>query len=181
MDISHELHTIREIFDYPDGQRAELIDGFIYNMAPPNRIHQRIVSELTGTFSQYIRSNKGTCQVYAAPFAVFLNNDDYNYVEPDISIICDTDKLDDKGCNGAPDFVAEVVSPSSKRMDYILKLMKYRSAGVREYWIIDPENQRVLVYLFGDASTEDILQYSFEDSIPVHIYDSLTIRIADYM
>lgn len=181
MDIAKELHIIDEIYNLPDGQRAELIDGFIYNMSPPSRIHQRIVSELTGAFSQYIRSNKGDCQVYAAPFAVFLNADDYNYVEPDVSIICDTSKLNDKGCNGAPDFIAEIVSPSSRRMDYIIKLLKYRSAGVREYWIIDPENQRILVYLFGDADTENLMQYSFEDSIPVHIYDALCIRIADYI
>lgn len=85
-------------------------------------------------------------------------------MEPDISVICDNGKLDDRGCNGAPDWVIEIVSQSSQRMDYLTKLFKYRTAGVREYWIVNPMKRTVLVYLFGE--NEDSTQYLFEDEIP---------------
>lgn len=113
-----------------------MIDGRIYNMAPSARIHQKLITELVSALHQYIRNNNGNCEVYPAPFAVFLNADDKNYVEPDISVICDKSKLTEKGCNGAPDLIMEVVSPSTQQMDYGIKLFKYRTAGVREYWII---------------------------------------------
>ena len=129
-------HTTEEIYALPEGKRAELIDGQIYDMAPPGRIHQELVQQLSRTIGNYIADHKGTCKVYPAPFAVFLNQDDKTYVEPDISVICDNGKLDDRGCNGAPDWVIEIVSQSSQRMDYLTKLFKYRTAGVREYWII---------------------------------------------
>lgn len=118
-------HTVKEIYDLPDGERAELIDGKIYYMTPPNRRHQEIVGELFGTIREYIKSNHGVCKPYVAPFAVFLNTDDKNYVEPDISIICDRNKLNEKGCVGAPDWIIEVVSPDSRRIDYTIKLFKY--------------------------------------------------------
>ena len=102
-------HTVEDIYALPDGQRAELIDGQIYNMAPPNTMHQRILMNLSGDIREYIKSRGGNCEIFPAPFAVFLNKDDRNYVEPDISIICDKDKLNDKGCNGAPDWIIEIV------------------------------------------------------------------------
>lgn len=107
----------------------------------------------------------------------FLNKDDQTYVEPDISVVCDPSKLDDRGCNGAPDWIIEIVSPGSKRMDYFTKLFKYRTAGVREYWIVDSEKEKVMVYLFdcGDAS-----MYDFTDEISVGIYDGdLKIKIEE--
>ena len=154
-------HTTEEIYALPEGKRAELIDGQIYDMATPNRMHQT------------------TCKVYPAPFAVFLNQDDKTYVEPDISVICDNGKLDDRGCNGAPDWVIEIVSQSSQRMDYLTKLFKYRTAGVREYWIVNPMKCTVLVYLFGE--NEDSTQYLFEDEIPVGIYPDFTMRISEFV
>ena len=106
--------------------------------------------ELSATLRDYIKKNNGSCKVYPAPFAVFLNQDDHNYVEPDISVICDPNRINEKGCNGAPDFIMEIVSPSSQRMDYLTKLFKYRTAGVREYWIVNPMKQTVQTYFFGD-------------------------------
>ena len=100
-----------------------------------------------------IKSHGGSCESFFAPFAVFLNEDDTNYVEPDISVICDPDKLNDKGCSGAPDWIIEIVSPGSRRMDYFTKLFKYRNAGVREYWIVDPEKKRITVYDFESENT----------------------------
>ena len=94
----HNAYTIEDIYALPDGQRAELIDGQLYDMAPPSRIHQKISTQLVSCINHYISEHHGNCEVYAAPFAVFLNKDNKNYVEPDVSVICDPDKLDDKGC-----------------------------------------------------------------------------------
>ena len=97
-------------------------------------------------------------------------------MEPDISVICDKDKLDEKGCNGAPDWIIEIVSQSTQRIDYGIKLFKYHSSGVREYWIVNPMKQTVQTYSF--EGEEDSAQYSFSDEIPVYIYDGLTIQIS---
>ena len=171
-----KVYTIDDIYNLPEGNRAELIDGEIYYMAPPTRKHQRIVGELFAIIREYINRNNGKCEVDIAPFAVFLNNDDTNYVEPDISFICDQNKLTDRGCLGAPDWIIEVVSPSSRRMDYYTKLFKYRTAGVREYWIVDSEKDRILVYDFESENTGD---YTFADSVKSGIYDDLFINFAD--
>ena len=180
MEIPQErTYTIEDIYALPDGQRAELIDGRMYNMAPPNTKHQRLVSELTITIGNYIRSKGGNRKVFPAPFAVFLNNDNRNYVEPDISVICDNDKLDDQGCNGAPDWVIEITSPSNPQHDYGIKLFKYRTAGVREYWIVNPQKKTVMVFDFENEKESN--QYNFEDDIPVCIYNDLIINIANML
>lgn len=105
---------------------------------------------------------------------MFLNENDKNYVEPDISIICDKNKITDKGCNGAPDWVIEIVSPSSKAMDYFTKLFKYRAAGVREYWIVDPAKEMIMVYRFEKETME---QYSFGEDVAVGIYERFSIKV----
>ncbi len=169
-----EIYTIDDIYALPDGERAELIDGKIYYMAPPSRTHQRISGKLYQTIANYIDSKGGKCEIYAAPFAVFLNDDDINYLEPDISVICDQSKLDDKGCHGAPDWVIEVVSPSSKPRDYMAKLFKYRNAGVMEYWIVDPDKQMTMVYGFEKDIVE---QYNFGEDVPSGIYEGFVIKV----
>lgn len=177
--LQEKIYTIEDIYSLPEGQRAELIDGQIYMIAPPNARHQDIIFSLSRKIADYIDENKGTCKIYLAPYAVFLNADDKNYVEPDISVICDKSKLDDKGCHGAPDWIVEVVSPSTQRMDYSVKLFKYRTAGVREYWIVNPVTKTVQTYSFDGE--EDSSQLSFIDEIPVHIFNGLTIRICDLL
>lgn len=169
-----QLYTIDDINALPEGERAELIDGQIYYMSPPSWNHQRISRKLHQAIANYIDSNNGKCETLAAPFAVFLNEDDETYVEPDISVICDLSKLDEKGCHGAPDWIIEIVSPSSKPRDYMTKLFKYRSAGVREYWIVDPDKQMVSVYAFEKNTVE---QYSFGEEIPVGIYQGFSIKV----
>lgn len=169
-----EVYTIDDIYALPDGQRAELIDGKIYYMAPPSRTHQKISGKLHQAIANYIDSKGGECEVYAAPFAVFLNKDDINYVEPDISVICDLHKLDDKGCHGAPDWIIEIISPGNKPMDYFTKLFKYRTAGVREYWIVDPTKEMVMVYRFEKETMEE---YPFGENVPAEIYEDLSIRV----
>ena len=98
-----KTYTVKDIYDLPDGQRAELIDGHLYMMAPPNFQHQKLVYQLGRVLGNYVDSHGGACEIVPAPFAVFLSKDDQNYVEPDLSVICDRDKLDEKGCHGAPD------------------------------------------------------------------------------
>lgn len=170
--LQEKIYTIDDIYALPDGERAELIDGDIYYMAPPSRIHQQILLNLSRKIADYIENNHGSCEVNIAPFAVFLNGNDKNYVEPDISVICDKSKLTDKGCNGAPDWIIEIVSPSSRRMDYYTKLFKYRTAGVREYWIVGPEKERVTVYNFEKETTDE---YTFNMPVPVGIYEGFFI------
>ena len=170
-------YTIDDIYALPDGKRAELIDGQIYYMAPPNTKHQRILSFLHLEIGNYIRAKKGTCEVFPAPFAVFLSADDSKYLEPDISVICDKNKLNIHGCSGAPDWIIEIVSPSSRSMDYYTKLSLYRSAGVRDYWIVDPAKQLVLVYDMENAAAPAF--YSFSDKIKANIYGDLFINFSD--
>lgn len=174
-----KLYTIEDIYALPDGERGELIDGKLYMMAPPSRIHQKILQELSRGIGNHISGKSGSCEVYPTPFAVFLNEDDKNYVEPDISVICDKNKLTDKGCSGAPDWIIEIVSPSSQRMDYLTKLLKYRTAGVKEYWIVNPMKETVQVYSF--EGTEDSTQYSFSDLIGSKIFKDLIICITDML
>ena len=170
------IYTIDDIYALPEGKRAELIDGQIYYMAPSNTRHQRIVNCINTEINLHIRTNNGSCEVFPAPFAVFLNENDTNYVEPDISVICDRDKLTDQGCNGAPDWIIEVVSPSSKAMDYGKKLFKYRTAGVTEYWIVDPGKNRVLTWNFQNG---DVGDYSFTDDISSGIYPGFSITLTN--
>lgn len=174
-----KTYCINDIYALPDGQRAELIDGQIYDMAPLNFIHQKLVSKFNTKIENFITDHRGDCQVLPAPFAVFLNNDSYTYVEPDLSVICDRSKLDDKGCNGAPDWVIEITSPSTASRDYGAKLFKYRSAGVREYWIVNPKTRIVNVFDFE----HDIAaaQYSFDEAISGYIFAELSIRVADLL
>ena len=177
--LKNDIYTIEDIYALPEGRRAELINGHIYDMAPPSPLHQELVQQLSRTIGNYIESKSGTCKVYPAPFAVFIKDDDTNYVEPDISVICDKSKISNRGCEGAPDFVIEIVSPSSRKMDYSLKNTLYSDANVREYWIVNPMKQTVQTYFFGDV--EDSNQYSFDDEISVGIYDDLKICIADLL
>lgn len=174
-----KLYTAEDYWNLPDGVRAELINGEFYDMAPPSRIHQKISNELVYMINHYIKSKKGSCQVYAAPFAVNLYADDSTYVEPDISVICDEKKLTDRGCQGAPDWIIEIVSPSSIRHDYSTKNFLYAEAGVREYWIADPLKGQTMVYRYEENSSPDM--FSFDKSIPVGIFDGLEIKIADFM
>ena len=178
MDTARQLEysTIEDIYNLPDGQRAELIDGELYMMATPSRMHQELVMILSNSIFNYIQGKKGDCKVYPAPFAVFLNTDDTIYLEPDISVICDKNKLTDEGCKGAPDWIVEIVSPSSRPIDYNKKLFKYRTAGVREYWIVDALKQLIMVYNFEHDTFE---QYSFSDKVRAGIYGDLEIDFSE--
>ena len=172
-------YTSEDYWNLPVGQRAELFDGQLYNMAPPSLIHQRLVSQFTRVIGQYIADHHGSCQVYAAPIAVNLDADDKDWVEPDISVICDHSKLTDRGCTGAPDWIVEIVSPSSRRMDYSIKNTIYSGAGIREYWIVDPAKQRTTVYHYEEDAAPMI--YLFDQPVAAGIYADLVICIADLL
>lgn len=177
--LKKNTYTSEDYWSLPEGERAELIDGQFYAMAPPNRLHQKLVSELTQAIGNYMKSRDGNCEVYPAPFAVNLDANDKNWVEPDISVICDKNKLTDRGCSGAPDFIIEVVSPSSRKHDYSLKNALYSQAGVREYWIVDPEKERTTLYRYEEDAAPTIIP--FDDDIQAGIYQTLSINISELL
>ncbi len=171
-------YTQEDYYNTPEDVRVELIDGQFYDMASPNRIHQEILGQLFRWISNYIAGKGGSCRVYPAPFAVKLFDDRKNIVEPDISVICSLEKLTDQGCDGAPDWIIEIVSPGAPGHDYITKLSLYAAAGVREYWIVDPRTQSVFVYYLEQPDFQ-VEKYTFDDKIKVNIYDGFYIDLAD--
>ena len=146
-------------------------------MASPSRIHQALITDLLTTFYNYIQKKKGDCVVLPAPFDVILSKKPLTIVQPDIMIICDKNKLDEQRCNGSPDFIIEIVSPSNPADDYIKKAYYYKNYGVREYWIVDPRRKTVTVNYF--EGNEISIQFSFESAIKVNIYDDLYINFSD--
>lgn len=167
-------YTITDMEALPEGERAELIDGEIFMMAAPTSAHQEILVKLIFEIESHIRNKKGKCRLYPAPYGVYIKNDTLNFVEPDISVICDKEKIDEKGCHGAPDWIIEIVSPSSQQMDYIRKPSLYREAGVREYWIVDSMKETVTVY--ETEHWDAPVRHSFSEQIKVGIYEDLFLR-----
>lgn len=177
MPFSKKVYTIADIEALPEWERAELINGELFLLSTPSAIHQELLGELYVEIHNYIKGNKGKCRVYPAPFAVILHNDDKTYLEPDIVVICDRDKIDKKGCHGAPDWVIEITSPSTGKRDYGIKLYEYRKAGVREYWIVDPSKKEVFVY--NPQTEEESVKYSFDDVVKVGIFEDFFIDFAE--
>ena len=173
-------YTVDDYFALPENVRAELIDGVLYNMASPSSIHQELCGRAFYGIYDYIEKNKGKCRVFFAPYCVHLDKNKDNYYEPDITVVCDPEKLTDKGCEGAPDWIIEVVSPSTAGHDYVKKLNHYMDAGVREYWIVTPENEDVIVYTQNDG-VKDFTVYSFKDRIKAGIYDDLFMDFTPFV
>ena len=180
--IDNKIYTYNDYLKFSEDTIVEIIDGKISAMSPaPSRIHQTIVAKLLIAIGKYIEDNKGECEIYPAPFDVVLLNenesekDSRNIVQPDISIICDKNKLTDKGCVGSPDMIVEVVSPSNSRDDYIKKLNLYEQFKIREYWIVNPMKKSILVYTLSQNGYEMPDSYTFNDKVKVNIYDDLEI------
>ena len=167
--VDNSEKTLDDYLALPEGTRIELIDGRFYDMAAPTTIHQRIGFLLCKLFEDYIDSNGGSCIPFVAPTDVQLDCDDKTMVQPDVLVVCDRRKIIKARVIGAPDLIVEVLSPSNWYMDTARKLNKYKNAGVREYWIVIPEEKSVIVYDFEHS--ENPMVYSFEDSIPVSIWD----------
>jgi Uma2 family endonuclease len=167
-EAAEDYYTYADVLQWDEDFRAELVDGAVYLMAPPLRKHQGAVAQLFFQIQRFLLGKP--CKAYPAPFAVRLfprrDNSDDTVLEPDLVVVCDPAKLDDRGCNGPPDFVAEVLSPAAARYDRILKFRKYQEAGVREYWIVDPdmktvqacvlENGRYVVAMYEETDTAPV-------------------------
>ena len=173
-----EIITLEQYEALPEEKRVEVFDGIVYDMASPSEIHQIISTELTTILHTYIKSKKGSCKVFHAPFDVKLEDNPLTIVQPDLMIVCDKSKLDGKRCNGAPDFIIEIISPSNPTDDYIRKLYYYKNYGVREYWIIDPQRKKVVAYYLSQTDFE-METYTMKDNIKVHIYDDLYINFSE--
>ncbi|MBQ9061921.1 MAG: Uma2 family endonuclease [Eubacterium sp.] len=158
-----------------EGVRAELIAGYLYILAAPGRMHQYILTELLFQIKLHILRQNGTCQVYPAPFDVRLFGDDRTIVQPDLSVVCKKEQLTDKGCSGAPDWVIEITSEHNAKHDFVVKMMQYQKAGVREYWIVDQFEEKVYVYCFENGEHSGV--YSFTEEIPGYVMDGIRIRI----
>jgi Uma2 family endonuclease len=174
-----QYYTYADVLAWDEGERYELFDGEAFLMAPPNRIHQEILMELSAQLHAFC---KGTaCRVYPAPFGVRLfpreDNGDDTFFEPDITVVCDPAKLDDQGCRGVPDMVVEILSPSTARHDFLYKFNTYRRAGVREYWIVNPDEKILQTYIL-DGDAYKVSGYDAGDTVPVTVLPGCSIDLA---
>lgn len=161
--------TLEDYYQIPDEQRVELIDGVFFEMTAPTNPHQILIGEIYRELMNYVRQNKGKCMPLVSPVDVQLDCDDRTMVQPDVLVICDRDKMKRRVVYGAPDFIVEILSPSTRRKDMNLKMAKYSEAGVREYWMVDPDKKKVVVYNLEHEEFPVI--YTFEDEVPVGIFE----------
>lgn len=161
-------YTLKDYEAIPDEYRVELIDGVIYDLNTPTTIHQQLAFEISIRLREHIRQNKGLCMVLPSPVSVQLDEDDRTMMQPDGVICCDRDKILRSHVYGAPDMVIEILSPSTRKKDMGLKLKKYITARVREYWMVDPDKKKVVVYDLEHNELPAI--YGFEDQVPVNIF-----------
>ena len=143
-------NTLDDYYALPDELRVELIDGVFYDMATPTFIHQQILLEIAIQLKECVSKHGMSCLVCIAPQDVQLDKDIYTMLQPDVFVVCDRTKIQTRSLYGAPDFAIEVLSPSTRWKDLTLKLNKYKNAGVREYWIVDPDDEMVVVYFFEE-------------------------------
>ena len=174
----YRRYTYDDYCSWDDDKRWELIDGMPYAMSAPSQAHQEILSQLNRSIGNFLVGKP--CKVLPAPFDVRLNADtrDDTVVQPDLLVVCDKDKLDGKSCVGAPDLVIEILSPSTSMRDRVLKFRRYLHAGVREYWIVEPDSKAVTVHIL--ANGEYITRaYGEEDAVPVHVLDGCIIELTE--
>lgn len=160
-------YTLEDYYAIPDERRTELIDGVIYDMASPRMIHQLIAGQIYAQILSCITEHGLDCVPFIAPADVQLDCDNFTMLQPDVFVVCDRSRILDTHIYGAPDFVVEILSKNTRQKDMGIKQQKYDRAGVREYWIVDPDKKKVIVYIYGDDP--DINIYGFTDMIPVSI------------
>ncbi len=176
-----QKYSYADYLTWDENERWELLDGVPYMQAAPSRIHQEILVEILNQIANYLKGKP--CKVYPAPFCVRLDvekndNDVKNVVEPDITIVCDNSKLDDRGCKGSPDMIVEILSPSTGKNDRLIKFNKYEKAGVKIYWVVEPDQKLVSVFtlqLNGRYGRTEM--YTEEDKIKVSIFPDLEIDL----
>lgn len=179
-------YTLTDYYALPDEQRVELIDGVFYDMSAPSSPHQLVGGEVHRQISNFLRDRRGTCVPFMAPVDVQLDKDEKTMLQPDVLVVCDRSIITRRCIVGAPDFVMEVLSPSTMKKDIIIKLMKYWHAGVREYWMVDMEDETVTKMLFLPPGAEDGRRepfhrvYNFDEPVPVGIFqDHLSINFRE--
>ena len=177
-----ERYTFADILSWDEDVRVELIEGLPYLMAPPLRIHQEILMEISNQIKNYL--NGKNCRVYPAPFGVRLfsqegdtPDQEEDLLEPDITVVCDRDKLDQYGCKGAPDMIVEILSPSSLRRDRIEKYNLYEKAGVREYWIVDPDRKLIQAMVLEDGQYHAPQVYTAAEQAPVTVLEGCVVDL----
>jgi len=182
-----QRYTYADYLTWMDDKRRELIDGFVHLMSAPLRIHARLSFKLSKRIDHLIEKRKGNCHIYYAPFDVRLplngSKEDgqiYDVVQPDICVICDLTKLDDRGCVGAPDLIVEVLSPTTLKYDWNYKFNLYEKAGVREYWIVDPKAKTVAAFILQtDGKYDNGTVYECNQKAPVFIFEGMEIELND--
>jgi len=182
-----QRYTYADYLKWMDDKRRELINGIVYDFGAPRRIHAGISSILQSIFQWFVKEQKGKCKVYHAPFDVrFPKNgetaDDeiYTVVQPDICVVCDPNKLDERGCIGAPDLIVEVQSPSTAKKDLNEKFFVYEEAGVKEYWVVYPKEKGITVFLLQENGKYNAgTTYEYEGKVPVSIFKGLEIDLKE--
>lgn len=172
--VRKDGYTLDDYYALPDERRVELLNGVIYDMAAPSTVHQYIITKFVTAFDNYITGKKGGCMVFASPVDVQIDCDDRTMLQPDVVVICRRSKIINRCIMGAPDFVLEILSKSSRKMDLKLKMAKYAQAGVREYWVVDPDGEKT--YVFWTDEEDLIRVYGPDEDVPVGIFENeLTI------
>ena len=178
-----ERYTFADILSWDTDDRIELIDGVPYMMAPPSTSHQLVLSELHKQLAVFLIGKP--CRVFPAPFGVRLfgqnsetPDEDAVVLEPDLSVICDRNKLDEHGCKGAPDLVIEILSPSTQRRDRFEKYNLYQTAGVREYWIVDPDKKILQAMVLENGRYPAAQVYTLKDKVPVSVLEGCVVDLS---
>jgi Uma2 family endonuclease len=188
MELSLDLtkrYTYADYLTWLDDVRRELINGFINIMSAPRTIHADVSYNISWHLGAIVKRNRGKCKIYTAPFDVRLPKHGETahekidtVVQPDICVVCDLSKLDERGCCGAPDMIVEVLSPSTNKKDTFDKFLQYEASGVKEYWIVHPKDKAVTVYLLQDnGKYNDGTLYEWEGKVPVHVFDDCPIDL----
>ena len=178
-------YTFADVLTWGEDERVEIIDGEAVMMAPaPTRVHQEVSGELFAQIHAYLKGKK--CKVYAAPFDVRLFEEDGDrpedvdtVVEPDITVVCDPSKLDERGCKGAPDMVVEILSPATQRHDRFIKFSLYQRAGIREYWLVDPGSKTAQSFILEDGHYAVKEFDAAGDKMKVYVLEDYVIDLSE--